>query len=63
MVGHETTSATINFTLLELGKNKDIQDRLRREIVAFTGSGPNGEATYEDYQTKMPFLDAVLKEP
>jgi len=62
LVGHETTSSAINFTLMELARNKDIQDRLRQELLDFHGSGPNGQPSYEDYQSKLPFLDAVSKE-
>ncbi len=62
MVGHETTSATLNFTLMELARNKEMQDRLRKELTEFQGSGPGGEPTYEELQTKLPYLDAVCKE-
>ncbi|KAG8952769.1 hypothetical protein FRC04_003692 [Tulasnella sp. 424] len=62
MVGHETTSAAINFSLLELARHPEMQERLRREVTEFVGSGPGGEPTYEEYQSKMPYLDAVCRE-
>lgn len=62
MVGHETTSAAINFSLLELARNPEMQEKLRKEVTDFVGSGPGGEPTYEEYQSKLPYLDAVCKE-
>ena len=52
----------MNFALLELARNKDVQDKLRRELLEFNGSGPGGEPTYEEYQSKLPYFDAVIKE-
>ncbi|KAG8897481.1 hypothetical protein FRB99_008122 [Tulasnella sp. 403] len=62
LVGHETTSATLNYTLMELARNKDVQDKLRQEILDFQGSGPGGQPTYDEFQSKLPYLDAVAKE-
>ncbi|KAG8910565.1 hypothetical protein FRC00_007987 [Tulasnella sp. 408] len=62
MVGHETTSAAINFSLLELARNPEMQEKLRKEVTDFVGSGPGGEPTYEEFQSKLPYLDAVCKE-
>ncbi|KAG8891909.1 hypothetical protein FRC01_014454, partial [Tulasnella sp. 417] len=62
MVGHETTSAAINFSLLELARHPEMQEKLRKEVSEFVGSGPGGEPTYEEYQSKLPYLDAVCKE-
>ncbi|KAG8987613.1 hypothetical protein FRB90_003252, partial [Tulasnella sp. 427] len=62
MVGHETTSAALNFSLLELARHPEIQEKLRKEVTDFVGSGPGGEPTYEEYQSKLPYLDAVCKE-
>lgn len=62
MVGHETTSNALNFALYELARNPEMQDKLRKEITEFVGSSPNGEPTYEEYQSKLPYLDAVCKE-
>ncbi|KAG8903764.1 hypothetical protein FRB99_002791 [Tulasnella sp. 403] len=60
--GHETTSGTAAFSLFELARNPDIQARLRQEITGFEGSGPDGEPSYAEFQTKLPLLDAVCKE-
>ncbi|KAG8903763.1 hypothetical protein FRB99_002790 [Tulasnella sp. 403] len=62
VAGHETTSATAAFALLELARNRDIQARLRQEIIEFEGSEPGGEPSYTEFQTKLPLLDAVCKE-
>ncbi|KAG8948992.1 hypothetical protein FRC03_000504 [Tulasnella sp. 419] len=62
LVGHETTSDTINYALLELSRHPELQTRLRQELLDFQGSGPGGEPSYEEFQSKLPFLDAVMKE-
>lgn len=41
----------------ELARHPDVQQKLREEIVAFPG-----EPTYDDYQTRLPYLDAVARE-
>lgn len=57
LVGQETTSGTLNFTLHELARNPEYQVRLREEI-----SQLGREPTYEDLMSGMPWLDAVMKE-
>ncbi|OCB85142.1 cytochrome P450 [Sanghuangporus baumii] len=57
MTGHEATTMTLGFTVWELSRNQGIQDRLREELSDFTG-----EPTYNDFQSRLPYLDAVLKE-
>ncbi|KAI8976580.1 cytochrome P450 [Trametes punicea] len=56
MVGHETTAGTLSFTLLELARHPDIQQRLREEIRTL-----GRELRYDDVQ-RLEFLDAVVKE-
>ncbi|KAG8862244.1 hypothetical protein FRB96_001823 [Tulasnella sp. 330] len=58
LVGHETSAASLNFTLYNLAHNKPAQDRLRQELLAF----PSGEPTYDDYLNRLPMLEAVAKE-
>ncbi|KIK52522.1 hypothetical protein GYMLUDRAFT_88653 [Collybiopsis luxurians FD-317 M1] len=57
IAGHETTTLTLAFSLWELARHPDKQNRLREEIQSI-----GNEATYDDFQTKFPYLDAVLKE-
>ena len=54
---HETTSGSLNYTLWALARNPDKQAKLRAEVLAF-----QGEPTYDDFQTKFPYLDAVCRE-
>ncbi|KAK0216094.1 cytochrome P450 [Armillaria fumosa] len=56
MVGHETSSSVVHFTLLDLAKNPDKQAKLREELQKF-----EGELDYESIQ-KLPYLDAVARE-
>ncbi|KAI0922392.1 hypothetical protein AcV7_005936 [Taiwanofungus camphoratus] len=55
--GHETTTQTLGFTLWELSRHQDVQQRLREELDAFPR-----EPTYDDFQSRLPYLDAVLRE-
>ena len=56
MVGHETTAGSLAFTLLELARKPEIQQRLRDEIRAV-----GRDLSYDDIQ-RLQFLDAVVKE-
>ncbi|KAK7060429.1 hypothetical protein VNI00_001194 [Paramarasmius palmivorus] len=55
--GHETTTQTLGFTIWELARHPDKQERLRSELESF-----GREPSYDDFQSKLPYLDAVLKE-
>lgn len=62
MVGHETTSGVLNYTLLALANHPEVQDKLRAEVEAF-GKGTGKYPTYDDFQSgKLEYLDAVTKE-
>ena len=56
MVGHETTAGSLNFTLLELSRRLDVQQRLRDEVRS-----AGRDLSYDDIQ-RLEFLDAVVKE-
>lgn len=63
LAGHETTSNSLTWALLELAKRPDIQTRLRREIEAKAReihTHGRVEFTAADYDS-MPYLNAVLK--
>ncbi|KAA1475626.1 cytochrome P450 [Dentipellis sp. KUC8613] len=55
--GHETTTQTLGYTLFELARHPDAQARLRAELAAFAR-----EPTYDDFASRLPYLDAVLRE-
>lgn len=57
MAGSETTAQTLVFALWELSKNETAQNKLRDEVTSF-----GREPTYDDFTSKLPFLDAVLHE-
>ncbi|KAJ7635245.1 cytochrome P450, partial [Roridomyces roridus] len=54
IAGHETSATTMAFGLLELARNPEFQDSLRREIHS------NGERTEAVYSS-MPLLNAFIK--
>ncbi|KAG8994783.1 hypothetical protein FRB94_009661 [Tulasnella sp. JGI-2019a] len=55
--GNETVSEAVNYTLYYLAHHKSAQDRLRQEL-----RDHSAEPTYEDFQLRLPYLDAVCKE-
>ncbi|KIM58519.1 hypothetical protein SCLCIDRAFT_16779 [Scleroderma citrinum Foug A] len=64
IVGHESTSHTINWTLLELARNAEMQTRLRAEIrerESIIRSRGDLQFTVNDLES-MPYLTAIIKE-
>jgi cytochrome P450 len=63
IAGHETSSATLTWTLFELCRNPQVQTKLREEIRAkeakLIEQGKTG-FTAQDFET-MPYLNAVVK--
>jgi cytochrome P450 len=55
--GHETTTQSLAFAIWELARNPASQDRLREELAQFPQF-----PSFEDFQSRLPFLDAVLRE-
>ncbi|KAM7274335.1 hypothetical protein ACFE04_028999 [Oxalis oulophora] len=57
--GTDTSATVLEWAMLELVLNQDIQDKLYNEIVDFVGK--DGIVNEEDVE-KMPYLGAVVKE-
>ncbi|KAL3277151.1 hypothetical protein HHI36_012504 [Cryptolaemus montrouzieri] len=57
--GHDTTSATLSFSLLCLANYREFQDRIYEEMTQIVDS--NGIPTYDDLMN-MSFLDRFIKE-
>lgn len=57
--GYETTSVTLHHALYELGKNKQIQDKLRKEI---TDNNGDKEALSYEKLSELPYLDQIFYE-
>ncbi|KAH7921939.1 cytochrome P450 [Leucogyrophana mollusca] len=57
MAGSETSSQTLGYAIWELARNTDKQAKLRAEVTFFSAS-----PSYDDVQTKLPYLDAVVRE-
>ncbi|XP_053669587.1 cytochrome P450 4d2-like [Anopheles marshallii] len=60
--GHDTTTSGISFTICELARNQDVQERVYEEIVAVLGKDhKTAELTYQNLQ-EFKYLDLVVKE-
>ena len=59
--GHETTSTSISWALLELARHPQAQARLLQEILKNKSGRGGAELTVADLDN-MPYLQAVLKE-
>ncbi|KFB40666.1 AGAP001861-PA-like protein [Anopheles sinensis] len=60
--GHDTTTSGISFTIYELARNPDVQERVYEEIVAILGKDhKTAELTYQNLQ-EFKYLDLVVKE-
>lgn len=57
--GHESTAASISFTLFELSSRPDLQERLQVEVEAVVG--PTRELKYE-HLAQLPLVSAVVDE-
>lgn len=57
LAGYETTSTALAFTMYELARNPDVQEKMLQEIDAF-GAGVPG---YDDL-AKFPYTEAVFQE-
>lgn len=56
--GSDTSSTAIAFAIIELSRHKDIQDKLRKEIIEKT-KDDKGEITYDNLHD-MPYLNQVV---
>lgn len=57
LAGHETISSSMSWALLALARAPEVQDQLRRELLAFPSESPNAEELQA-----LPCLDKVAKE-
>ncbi|XP_049963611.1 cytochrome P450 6k1-like [Schistocerca serialis cubense] len=59
--GFETSSTTVSFCLYELFRHPDIQKKLQEEVDDVMRK-TNGDVTYDDIMTKMPYMEKVVNE-
>ena len=57
VVGHETTSTATAWGLFALTQNPEVQDKLRKELLAVGTDNPT-----MDELNALPYLDAVVRE-
>lgn len=56
--GFEPSAITLSFLILELALNKEIQNKVRKEIKTVLDCN-NGQLTYE-IMKEMPYVDMVI---
>ncbi|CAO3680910.1 unnamed protein product [Rhizopus stolonifer] len=62
LAGHETTAHTLAFCLYNLAKNKNVQNKLRQEVINVLGDEPmDVEPTLEQLKG-FKYMDLVIKE-
>jgi len=64
LAGHETTAKALTFTLWELAKHPDCQEKLRAEVnetLANAKARGGADLTADDFES-MPYLAAIMKE-
>lgn len=60
--GHDTTAASINWTLYLLGRHPEIQKKVHEEIDSVLGGNPvKGKISSGDL-SKMKYLESCIKE-
>lgn len=59
IAGAETVSITVCFCLYQLALNKDVQDKLRKEII--TTKEKNGGELNNDFLTNLHYMNMVLE--
>ncbi|CAO3680930.1 unnamed protein product [Rhizopus stolonifer] len=62
VAGHDTTANTLSFCLYNLAKNKDIQQKLREEVISVLGDNPHSETPTLEELKKMKYMNMVIKE-
>uniref|UniRef100_A0A182Y395 Uncharacterized protein n=1 Tax=Anopheles stephensi TaxID=30069 RepID=A0A182Y395_ANOST len=60
--GHDTTTSGISFTILQLAKHQDIQQRLYEEIVTVLGDSAGSVFLTNSLLQELNYLDMVIKE-
>ncbi|KAM6495420.1 cytochrome P450 [Amanita muscaria] len=58
--GFDTTANSLSWTIVELARHPEKQDKLRRELLQFSGSDPTWDQVVTG--TACPYLDAVVHE-
>ncbi len=58
LAGHETTSTALTYALRLLGRNRDVQDRVRAEVQAVAGDGTVGP----QHAAALAYTTMVMKE-
>ncbi|KAM6496510.1 Cytochrome P450 [Amanita muscaria] len=58
--GYETTAISLSWALVDLARHPEKQDKLRRELLQFSGNDPTWDQVVTG--TACPYLDAVAHE-
>ncbi|CEI99110.1 hypothetical protein RMCBS344292_13203 [Rhizopus microsporus] len=62
LAGHDTTAHALSFCFYHLAKNKDIQQKLRKEVLDLLGDEPVDVVPTVEQLKDMQYLNMVIKE-
>ncbi|KAI8994752.1 cytochrome P450 [Pilobolus umbonatus] len=62
VAGHETTAYTLAFTIYELARNKDLQERAREEAFRVLGDAADNNVPTLEELKEFPYITQIMKE-
>ncbi|KAL7314552.1 hypothetical protein PS15m_006108 [Mucor circinelloides] len=62
LAGHDTTAVSLAFAIAQMGRNKNIQEKARKEVLSVLGDEAKDVLPTKEDLKEMKYLDAVIKE-
>lgn len=62
IIGHDTTAVSLAFAIAQMGRNKNIQEKARKEVLSVLGDEAKDVLPTKEDLKEMKYLDAVIKE-
>ena len=62
MAGHDTTANALGTAFYYLAVNKNVQQKLRDEAIAYLGDEPTDIVPTVEQTKEMPYVNMIIKE-